>query len=63
MKKFPLILQRDAVQCGVSCLQMICKYYGQSYSFEELENWFKGLVIHPDADPYAVHKYLAGTKK
>ena len=37
MKKFPLILQRDAIQCGVSCLQMICKYYGQSYSFEELE--------------------------
>lgn len=32
-------------------------------SFEELENWFKSLVIHPDADPYAVHKYLAGTKK
>ena len=37
MKKFPLILQRDAIQCGVSCRQMICKYYGQSYSFEELE--------------------------
>lgn len=37
MKKFPIIFQRDAIQCGVSCLQMICKYYGQSYSFEELE--------------------------
>lgn len=37
MRRFPLILQRDAIQCGVSCLQMICKYYGQSYSFEELE--------------------------
>jgi hypothetical protein len=37
MKKFPLILQRDAIQCGVSCLQMICKYYGKPYTFEELE--------------------------
>ena len=37
MRRFPLILQRDAIQCGVSCLQMICKYYGQSYSFEEFE--------------------------
>ena len=37
MRRFPLILQRDAIQCGVSCLQMIYKYYGQSYSFEELE--------------------------
>lgn len=37
MKKFSIVLQRDAIQCGVSCLQMICKYYGQSYSFEELE--------------------------
>ena len=37
MRRFPLILQRDALQCGVSCLQMICKYYGQSYSFEEFE--------------------------
>ncbi len=37
MKKFPIILQRDAIQCGISCLQMICKYYGKTYSFEEME--------------------------
>lgn len=37
MKKFPLILQRDAIQCGISCLQMICQYYGKTYSFEEME--------------------------
>lgn len=37
MRKFPLVLQRDSIQCGVSCLQMICKYYGKQYSFEELE--------------------------
>lgn len=29
---FPLIRQHDAMQCGVACLQMICKFYGKSYS-------------------------------
>lgn len=37
MKKFPIILQRDAIQCGISCLQMICLYYGKTFSFEEME--------------------------
>ena len=36
MKKMPIILQRDAIQCGVSCLQMICKYY-LTDSFQEIE--------------------------
>lgn len=29
---FPLIRQHDAMQCGVACLQMVCKFYGKSYS-------------------------------
>lgn len=37
MKSFPISLQRDAIQCGISCLQMICKYYGNAYTFDELE--------------------------
>ena len=37
MKKFPIILQRDAIQCGISCLQMICKYYGKTFPFEKME--------------------------
>lgn len=36
MKKMPIILQRDAIQCGVSCLQMVCKYY-LTDSFQEIE--------------------------
>ncbi|WP_262500444.1 cysteine peptidase family C39 domain-containing protein [Prevotella corporis] len=27
MINFPLIKQHDAMQCGISCLQMICKYF------------------------------------
>ena len=26
--EFPFILQRDSMQCGISCLFMVCKYYG-----------------------------------
>ncbi|MGP1525420.1 cysteine peptidase family C39 domain-containing protein [Prevotella multiformis] len=25
--KFPNQLQHDTMQCGVACLEMICKYY------------------------------------
>lgn len=31
MKTFPYYKQHDAMQCGVACLQMICKYYGKAY--------------------------------
>lgn len=33
-----LIRQKDAMQCGVASLAMICKYFGQDYSLEFLQN-------------------------
>lgn len=36
-KKFPFIHQLDAMQCGVACLQMVCKHYGKKYTAVELE--------------------------
>lgn len=36
MKKFPFIRQHDGMQCGAACLVMICKYYGQCYSLEQI---------------------------
>ncbi|HAK77760.1 MAG TPA: ABC transporter ATP-binding protein [Runella sp.] len=35
-KKFPLYRQHDAMDCGPTCLRMVAKYYGQSYSAQEL---------------------------
>ena len=29
--------QLDAMQCGVACLQMVCKFYGRQYSAAELD--------------------------
>ncbi len=36
MSTFPIIYQHDSMQCGIACLQMICKYFGRDYSMETL---------------------------
>ena len=33
---FHFVKQLDAMQCGVACLAMICKYYNNAYSIETL---------------------------
>ena len=32
MRKFPIVIQHDSMQCGIACLQMVCKYFGREYS-------------------------------
>ena len=34
--KFPISFQHDSMQCGIACLQMICKYFGREYSLQSL---------------------------
>ncbi len=34
--KFPISYQHDSMQCGVACLQMICKYFGRDFSLDSL---------------------------
>lgn len=36
MRKFPLVRQRDAMDCGISCISSICKFYGRNVSLETL---------------------------
>ena len=36
MKRFPHYIQLDAMDCGPSCLRMIAKYYGKTYSIQTL---------------------------
>ena len=33
---FPIIHQYDSMQCGIACLQMVCKYFGREYSLDSL---------------------------
>jgi len=35
---FPIYNQLDAMDCGPTCLRMIAKYYGRSYSLQTLRN-------------------------
>jgi ATP-binding cassette subfamily B protein len=36
MKSFPLYLQLDAMDCGPTCLRMIARHYGRSYTLQNL---------------------------
>jgi ATP-binding cassette subfamily B protein len=36
MKSFPHCTQLDAMDCGATCLRMIAKYYGRSFSNQTL---------------------------
>lgn len=38
MSQFPLYFQHDAMQCGIACLQMVCKYYGKEYTLVQLSD-------------------------
>lgn len=38
LKRFPLIRQLDAMDCGPTCLQMIIKYFGRTYSLPFLRD-------------------------
>ncbi len=33
---FPFLLQRNQMDCGPTCLYMVCKYYGRSFNIEKL---------------------------
>lgn len=35
-RDFPLFIQHDAMQCGATCLQMICKSYGRNFTSDFL---------------------------
>lgn len=36
MCRFSFVQQEDSMQCGVACLQMICRYFGKKYSAKGL---------------------------
>lgn len=36
--RFPFFKQLDAMDCGPTCLRMIAKYYGRSYSLQEVRS-------------------------
>ena len=47
MKKFPLFIQHDSMQCGIACLCMICKFFGRSISIETMANLCHAFTFAP----------------
>ena len=39
MKKYPICLQQNAMDCGVACISMVMQSYGLYYSIPELKEW------------------------
>ena len=36
---FPIVYQKDSMQCGIACLAAVSEYYGKKYSLNFLENF------------------------
>ena len=45
MRRIRVVRQRDAMQCGVACLSMICGWHGEQLAVDTLER-----VCRPTAD-------------
>ncbi len=39
MNRFHFSRQHDSMQCGITCLQMVCKHYGKTYSLDALSRY------------------------
>ena len=46
MYKFIVYIQSDSMQCGATCLQMICRFYGKKISAERLEKAAEIANVH-----------------
>lgn len=38
-RPFPHYTQLDSMDCGPTCLRMVAKHYGRSYSLQTLREW------------------------
>lgn len=70
-RKFSLILQRDSMQCGASCLAMICSYFEKNECIEYLSEqcfattegvslpyWTRKCVSGCISSPHTLQDYL-----
>lgn len=58
MKNFPFVKQLDSMQCGIACISMICKFYGKSMDFSELES-----ICHATTEGVSMHGIVDAANK
>ncbi|WP_288326682.1 cysteine peptidase family C39 domain-containing protein, partial [uncultured Prevotella sp.] len=39
MSSFRAYKQKDSMQCGIACIQMVCCYFGRKYSTEFISQY------------------------
>jgi ATP-binding cassette, subfamily B, bacterial len=49
-KKFPFYKQLDTMDCGPTCLRMICSYYGKNYNLQYLRD-----ITYQDREGVSLH--------
>jgi ATP-binding cassette subfamily B protein len=55
-KSFPHYPQLDAMDCGATCLRMISKYYGKSYTNQTLrEKSMENILLSSQPDRVEYH--------
>lgn len=42
--RFPFVMQRDSTHCGVACIEMLCKYYGNDVSYDNILDFSRANV-------------------
>ena len=55
---FPHIFQHDSMECGITCLQMICKYYGMRCSSKDI-----GQFCHASKDGVSLYGISQAAKE
>jgi ABC-type bacteriocin/lantibiotic exporter with double-glycine peptidase domain len=62
IKPFPFYQQLDAIDCGATCLRMIAKYYGRSFTNQTLREKsfitrFRSIILKRWINPIFDGKY------
>lgn len=42
--RFPFVMQRDSTHCGVACIEMLCKYYGNDVPYDNILDFSRATV-------------------
>ncbi len=58
MSSFPTEIQRDSMQCGTTCLQMISEFYGKNYSSDYLSK-----LCSPTKEGVSLHRINESANK
>lgn len=57
MRRFPVVMQHDSMQCGVACLTAVARHYGGSYNLSDVAD-----VCHATVEGVSMQALCDGAK-